>query len=219
MTVTKAAFVWGIRQQESGGNYQETNAGSGALGAYQILLSNLADWSRAALGHTVTREEFLASPQTQDAIADHELGRYYDKYGPEKAAAAWYSGDPNKVNSTAPQHGGPSIAQYVDEVMAHARSAPSNVVLPLSDTGTSAGPPPSVENEGGGDGGLLSIPKDIIGFFGKATDDLTSLGKFFWAFTQPSTWVRVGAGYLGTICLIAGVICLGIAATQGRTTT
>jgi hypothetical protein len=63
-------------------------------------------------------------------------------------------------------------------------------------------------------GGLLSIPKDIIGFFGKATDDLTSLGKFFWAFTQPSTWVRIGAGYLGTICLLAGIVFLIMAGVQ-----
>lgn len=60
-------------------------------------------------------------------------------------------------------------------------------------------------------GGLLSIPKDIIGFFSKATDDLVSTGKFFWAFTQPSTWVRVGAGYVGSMFLIAGIVFLILA--------
>ena len=63
----------------------------------------------------------------------------------------------------------------------------------------------------GAAGGLLSIPKDIVGFFSKATDDLVSTGKFFWAFTQPATWVRIGAGYVGTMCLIAGIVFLVLA--------
>lgn len=57
-------------------------------------------------------------------------------------------------------------------------------------------------------GGLLSIPKEVTGFFSKATDDLVATGKFFWAFTQPSTWVRVGAGYVGSIFLLAGIVFL-----------
>lgn len=63
--------------------------------------------------------------------------------------------------------------------------------------------------------GLFSIPIDIITAFSKATDDLTALGKWFGAFTRPATWVRVGAGILGTLLLILGIVCLGREA--GRT--
>ena len=63
-------------------------------------------------------------------------------------------------------------------------------------------------------GGLLSIPGDIVKFFGKATDDLTSLGKFFWAFTQPATWVRIGAGWMGAMFLVAGIVFLIMAGVQ-----
>ena len=213
MTVTKEQFIWGIREQESHGNYSDTNP-SGALGAYQILESNLPDWSKEAVGRVVSRSEFLASPHLQDAIADFELGRDYDRYGPERAAAVWYAGDPELVSSTAPQHGGPSVAKYVAEVMGHAAQAPPHVTLPLSAQPIDAGGPD--DSGGGGGGGLLSIPGDIIKFFGNATDDLTALGKFFWAFTQPSTWVRVGAGWMGAMCLVAGVVCLGIAAMEGQ---
>jgi hypothetical protein len=216
MTVTKAAFIWGIRQQESGGNYSAGNP-SGALGAYQILGSNLPSWSKSALGYVVSASQFLASPHLQDAIADYKLGQLFDKYGPEGAASAWYSGDPSLANSTKPQPGGPSIASYVDSVMKHATQAPAGVTLPLSEQPINAGPTPTViggDDDGGG-GGLLDLPKDIIHFFGKATDSLTETGKFFWAFTQPATWVRIGAGYVGTMCLIAGIVCLGIAAMQG----
>jgi hypothetical protein len=213
VTVTKAQFVWAIREQESGGNYRAGNP-SGAMGAYQILRSNLAEWSKAALGHTVTADQFLNSPDIQDQIADYKLGSYYDKYGPERAAAAWYSGNPDLVDSTAPQRGGPPIATYVEEVMSKARSAPAGVTLPLS-----GGPHVPVGGGGltdsSGGGGLFSIPKDIIAFFSKATDDLAATGKFFWAFTQPATWIRIGAGWLGTLFLIAGVVALGIAAMEG----
>jgi hypothetical protein len=64
---------------------------------------------------------------------------------------------------------------------------------------------------GGAAGGLLGIPSDIVHFFTQATDDLTATGKFFWAFTQPATWVRIGAGYLGSVCLLAGIVFLVMA--------
>jgi hypothetical protein len=211
VTVSKPAFIWGIREQESGGNYDAHNP-SGALGAFQILASNLAEWSQEALGHTVTQDQFMGSPATQDAIADYKLGQLYDRYGPDKAAAVWYSGDPALVDSTAPQPGGPPVATYVREVIGHAEQAPAGVTLPLNTSVT-----PIVSGDDGTNssgGGLLGLPKDIVHFFGKATDDLASLGRFFWAFTQPSTWVRIGAGWLGSLFLVAGVVCLGIAAME-----
>ena len=212
MTVSKAAFIWGIRQQESGGNYKDRNSGSGALGGYQVMPSNLAAWTKEALGYTVSAQTFLDTPADQDAVADKILGGYYDKYGPEGAAAAWYSGDPGKANDTAPQNGGPSIADYVDQVMTHAKAAPAGVTLPLSGQQSSTG---ILEGDDSGGGGLLGLPKEIVGFFTQATDDLTATGRFFWAFTQPATWVRIGAGYVGTMCLLAGIVCLGIAAMEG----
>jgi hypothetical protein len=63
-------------------------------------------------------------------------------------------------------------------------------------------------------GGLLDVPKDIIAFFSKATDDLAATGKFFWAFTQPATWIRIGAGWLGTLFLIAGLTFLILAGVR-----
>ena len=75
--------------------------------------------------------------------------------------------------------------------------------IPIPGTGGITVPTP-----GEAAGGLLSIPKEIVGFFSKATDDLTATGRFFWAFTQPATWVRIGAGYVGTMCLLAGIVFL-----------
>lgn len=211
-SVTKAQFIYGIRQQESGGNYKAGNP-SGAEGAYQILSSNISAWTKEALGHSDTATQFLDSPADQDATADKILGDYYDKYGPEGAASAWYSGNPGLANSTAPQKGGPSIASYVDSVMQHAKAAPAGVSLPLSgDAAAAAGA------LGAGAAGLaaasganlISFPSGITGFFSKGTDDLTAMASFFGAFTHASTWIRIGAGTAGMVLIILGIIALAL---------
>lgn len=107
----------GIRQEESSGNYQAQNS-IGALGAYQIMSSNLPDWSMQALGHTVSVSEFLASPSIQDAIARYKLNDYYNRYGAAGAAAMWFSGQPNP-NSTA-SDGSTTVSRYVQNVLNYA---------------------------------------------------------------------------------------------------
>src|SRR5262245_34144107 len=89
-------YAAAIRKIESTGRYHITvNAGGGrtALGAYQILSTNLASWSRAALGRSVTQAEFLSSPGLQDRIFRHRFAQYVHKYGAEGAARAWLGGE------------------------------------------------------------------------------------------------------------------------------
>jgi hypothetical protein len=57
-------------------------------------------------------------------------------------------------------------------------------------------------------GGILSIPSEITGFFSKATDDLTKTASFFSAFTRPSTYIRLGAGWFGLVFFIASMFFL-----------
>jgi hypothetical protein len=76
-------YAAAIRKIESTGRYHITaNAGGGrtALGAYQILDTNLASWSRAALGRPVDQHEFLRSPHLQDRVFHHRFGHYVRKY-------------------------------------------------------------------------------------------------------------------------------------------
>jgi hypothetical protein len=89
-------YAAAIRKIESTGRYHITvNAGRGrtALGAYQILDTNLPAWSRAALGRKVGRAEFLSSPHVQDAIFHHRFGQYVRRHGPHGAARAWLGGE------------------------------------------------------------------------------------------------------------------------------
>ena len=91
-----------IRKIESTNRYHVTaNAGRGrtALGAYQILDTNLASWSREALGRSVSRSEFLGSKAIQDQIFNHKFSEYVRKYGSTHAAAKVWHGGPGALRN------------------------------------------------------------------------------------------------------------------------
>ena len=93
---TMAKYAAAIRKIESTNRYHITaNAGRGrtALGAYQVLDTNLDSWSRAALGRSLGQAEFLRSPHLQDRIFHHRFGQYVRKYGAHGAARAWLGGE------------------------------------------------------------------------------------------------------------------------------
>src|SRR4249920_1690055 len=86
------SFMNAIARLESGGNYGAINSSSGATGRYQIMPANIGPWSQMAIGHSVSRNQFLNSPQIQEQVARFMLGKYYNQYGPYGAAQAWYGG-------------------------------------------------------------------------------------------------------------------------------
>jgi hypothetical protein len=202
-----SALLYAIGQQESGGDYQADNGI--AVGKYQVEKTNVPSWTAADLGKAMTWQQFLADPSAQDQVASAELGRLLSKYGAAGAASAWYSGDPNLTESTAPQKGGPSIKQYVDDVLKLMGQAPADGAS-VPATGTDAGlTMPGLPGLGSVLGG---IPGGITDFFGQATDDLTASAAWVKAFFQPSTYIRIGAGAAGTVFLITGLVLLARAA-------
>lgn len=119
MSVTLAQLLAGVRQVESGGNYSVVN-GIGAVGAYQVMKSNIPGWTKKALGYSMTWQQFRASRAAQDKVAEVILGGFYRKYGAEGAASMWFSGQPNPNSSKS--DGGNTVRQYVNKVMAAAGS-------------------------------------------------------------------------------------------------
>lgn len=117
-------LVGAIRAKESGGNYSARNKSSGALGAYQIMPSNLPSWSKAALGRSVSAAEFIRSPQIQDAVAKYQLQQYFNKYGARGTAIAWYAGPGALKYSSGAlnrnQSGYPSINNYASDILRRA---------------------------------------------------------------------------------------------------
>lgn len=85
-------FLRAIAKRESGGRYGVVNRDSGALGKYQIMPGNVGPWSQAALGRRVSTSQFLKSPRLQEQIAQYQLRQYYNRYGAQGAAVAWYAG-------------------------------------------------------------------------------------------------------------------------------
>jgi hypothetical protein len=112
-------FFGAVAGQESGGDYSVVNSGSGAVGKYQIMPDNIPEWTRQALGHSLTPEQFRASPQAQEATARWKLQDYVNRYGMRGAAAAWYSGNPGRANDYTPLRNGsgPAVGTYVDQVL------------------------------------------------------------------------------------------------------
>lgn len=134
-----------IISQESAGDAGVVNKDSSALGLAQIMPDNLAPkdtdgneiknsgWDFEALGRDLTPEQFLADPDAQIQIINHQLSKIFDAQitagkseddAIRRTAAAWYSGDPNKASDDTPQNwegdpskAYPSIQDYSDDVL------------------------------------------------------------------------------------------------------
>jgi hypothetical protein len=92
-------YAEAIAAKESGGRYGAvgpTHPKLGrALGKYQVMEANVGPWTQAALGKRMTGDEFLESPEAQDAVFRHRFGGYAEKHGPEGAASMWFTGRPH----------------------------------------------------------------------------------------------------------------------------
>lgn len=121
--------------QESGGDHTLKNAsGSGAAGLGQVMPENIGPWSKQCLGRELSESEFLDAPDLQVKVIDCKLAEYHadaiqkangdEEIAARRVAAQWYSGDPDKYTSTAPQSWAgnpyPSIAEYAESVAAKA---------------------------------------------------------------------------------------------------
>ena len=92
------AFLWSLTQQESGGNYKAVGVwvnGDRAYGRYQVMGNNIPSWTQKYYGKRLTPQQYLNNPAAQDAVVRGMLKSYYDRYGPEGAAAMWFSGQSN----------------------------------------------------------------------------------------------------------------------------
>jgi hypothetical protein len=116
--------IWDARSHaiagiESGGErnpYATISAptrGDRAYGKYQIMGANIPDWTEAATGTALTPQQFLASPDAQEATFRHRFGTYVDRYGDEGAARAWFGGERGMRNLGATDvYGRLNVGQY-----------------------------------------------------------------------------------------------------------
>jgi hypothetical protein len=96
------AYAPGITKAEgTGGDYSSlgkivTNGGmydgDRAYGRYQVMGRNIPSWTKEILGTEMSPQEFLASPEAQDAVFK---GKFMQKTSdPKDAASMWFTGRP-----------------------------------------------------------------------------------------------------------------------------
>lgn len=115
-----SAILRALGAQESGNNYGARNP-SGAMGRWQVMPGNIigsGGWDQEALGRNISTQQFMSSPQLQNAIVRYKFQQYLRKYGIKGALSAWYSGDPNRWKSGGGGGSGyPSVYNYVMQVL------------------------------------------------------------------------------------------------------
>ena len=123
-----------------------TPSGDRAYGRYQVMGANIGPWTQAALGRSLTPQQFLADRDAQDATFNKQFGGYADKYGEEGAAKAWYAGERGMNNPNATdQHGRLTVAGYGQDYInrlggGDPRSAITAQMMALAPTGAGGGP-------------------------------------------------------------------------------
>jgi hypothetical protein len=115
--------------KESRGDFSAVNPDSEALGYCQVMPENVASWTKAALGYSLSPAQFLADPDAQIATINHKLNEYVqqqlvaghpEELAVRRVASMWYSGRADLYNNGRRQfYDGneyPSIRDYTLDV-------------------------------------------------------------------------------------------------------
>lgn len=108
-----------LSQVESGGNYsamsKPSKNGDQAYGRYQIMGDNIPDWTKQALGKSMTPDEFLNDPKAQDATAAYQVNKHLQSgNSPQDVASIWFSGRTQAKAGNSSDVYGTTVPQYVN---------------------------------------------------------------------------------------------------------
>jgi len=102
---------------ESTNNYGElgpiTESGNRAYGRYQVMDFNIPSWTEQHLGQRLTPEQYLASPEAQDAVFMGQMGDYYARSSGSpaervrNAGSLWFTGRPFSAETAGSQTASP----------------------------------------------------------------------------------------------------------------
>ena len=93
--------------------------GQRAYGRYQVMEGNIGPWTREVFGNAMTKEEFMGSPEAQDAVVEHQLRKSFERFGSyDDAASVWFSGQPfAKAKNRSDDY--TSVPDYVKKFRRH----------------------------------------------------------------------------------------------------
>ena len=115
-----------VAELESGHTYtavgNETRTGDRAYGKYQVMGSNVGNWTQTHLGKRMTIKEFLADELAQEKLAGIIFTkRIGDRQNIHDPIAMWFSGQPLRGNN-AQDVNGMTVPQYVAKIL-HIKTA------------------------------------------------------------------------------------------------
>lgn len=97
-------------------------SGDRAYGKHQIMGSNIPNWSKEALGRSLTIAEFMADPKKQELIAQFKIHQLLQRYGERDVISIWFTGQPLAGNEARQDIHGTTAIDYVNQVLALKRN-------------------------------------------------------------------------------------------------
>lgn len=171
-------YAHSIGALESGNRYdalgQTQKSGDRAYGRFQVMGSNVGPWTKEVLGQAMTPDQFLASPQAQDAVFKAKFGQSVQQYNnPMDAASVWFSGKPIARAGNASDSLGTTVPAYLQKFAAGLGPAAQAVrggqqpgayppVAPPNVTGQAAQPAPQAAPAPISFGGPASTPQQPV---------------------------------------------------------
>jgi tape measure domain-containing protein len=175
--------------KESGGRFHLVNPHSGALGYGQVMPSNVASWTKAALGRSMTPKEFLSNREAQIKTINHQLGQYLQQQLKEtggdvdmairRVASQWYSGRAYLWNNTRTQstkgHRYPSIASYTSNILKRYKGELGDASSPVQGGGAQVGITVGAERPATGETGILAKTSEFGRRIGEASEKVKAI--------------------------------------------
>lgn len=96
---------------------KDTGKGDHALGKYQVLSSNVPEWTKEALGQSMTPYDFLNSPEAQEKVAAYMVEKYKKQgMSPQDIGSMWFTGKPLAKAGNVHDSYGTTPQQYVTKM-------------------------------------------------------------------------------------------------------
>ena len=132
-------FMAALMGQESGGNAEARNEGTGAYGLWQIMPDNWPAWAQAA----GLSPQAAQTPENQYIVARAKMIEYFNDYGSwEAVAVSWFAGpddgaaykrNPNDQTVLSKSDGHATVGQYIEKMqVAISKIEPGSTVDPIS---------------------------------------------------------------------------------------
>lgn len=127
-----SVYANAIAQMETGGQssgyttvHPPAPNGDQAFGLYGVMGNNIGPWTQEVLGRALTPDEFLASPEAQDAVFRAKFGQALEANDGSVADAAsvWFTGRPLSEGAEA-SDGNLTGQQYVERFLRNVAGAP-----------------------------------------------------------------------------------------------